>query len=234
MTTEDRYSELLKLVRERRSVRHFRPDPLPEGYAEKMIDVARWAPSGFHSQPWEFVIIKDEVVKGRVASALSSAPPAPAMRDEADPSKPKRAPGFGDAPVFVLLAGDWRSRVQFPDMPQPARDQGEREIFLSGLASAFLYLHLAAASLGLVSQWCSASAHGKTGQAVRDILGLPDYIVPYDMMAVGYPAEVPIEKEVRALADMIHYDACGPDDFRTPQKLQADIDLFTEWCVRAH
>ena len=75
------YDDFLSLVKARRSVRHFRPDPIPDGYVEKMIEVARWAPSGFHSQPWEFVVIRDPAVKGQVAAAVKhSASPAPAMR----------------------------------------------------------------------------------------------------------------------------------------------------------
>ncbi len=215
-------------------MRHFRPDPIPEGWVEKMVEIARWAPSGFHSQPWEFVVIKDEAVKGEVVAALSTYPPAPAMRDEVDPSRAKREPGFAGAPVFILLAGDWRARIQFPDKPQPDRERDEAGIFFSGLASAFLYLHLAATSLGLSSQWCSGAARGGSGEAVRKILGLPDYLRTYDMIAVGYGAEAPIPKELRELRDMIHYDACGPDDFRSTEKLEADTLKFTDWCVRAH
>jgi nitroreductase len=234
MAIESRYDELLSLVKDRRSVRHFRPDPIPEGYVERMIEVTRWAPSGFHSQPWEFVVIREKTVKDRIAAVVSAGPPAPAMRDDTDPSRPRREPGFADAPVFILLAGDWRARIQFPDRPQRDREAAEAEIFLSSLASAFLYLHLAATSLGLASQWCSGAALGESGEAVREILGLPEYIRTYDMMAVGYPAESPIDKELRDLTEMIHYDACGPEDFRSPEKIETDTRRSTEWCVRAH
>ncbi len=234
MTTACGYDQLLSLVEERRSVRHFRPDPIPDGYVERMIEIARWAPSGFHSQPWEFVVVRDKIVKDEVAAAVSAGPPAPAMKDDADRSLPRRKPGFADAPVFILLAGDWRARVQFPDKPQREREAQENAFFLSGLASAFLYLQLAAVSLGLSSQWVSNAAWGESGEAVRRILGLPEYIRSYDMMAVGYPAESPIEKKLRDVRDMIHYDACGSEDFRTPGRLAADTREFTEWCVRAH
>jgi nitroreductase len=234
MGTDCGYDQLLSLVRERRSVRHFRPDPIPEGDVEKMIEIARWAPSGFHSQPWEFVVIRDRIVKEQVAAAVSTGPPAPAMRDDVDPSRPRIKPGFADAPVFIFLGGDWRARIQFPNKPQGDRERDEAEIFLSSLASAFLYLHLAATSLGLASQWCSVAARGESGDAVRKILGLPDYIRSYDMMAVGYPAEPPLPKKLREVQDMIHYDAGGPEEFRSPKKLEADTCEFTEWCVRAH
>ena len=234
MSNKCGYDQLLSLVEERRSVRHFRPDPIPDGYVERMIEIARWAPSGFHSQPWEFIVIKDKTVKDEVAAAVGAGPPAPAMKDGADPSLPRRKPGFADAPVFILLAGDWRARVQFPDKPQREREAQETAFFLSGLASAFLYLHLAALSLGLSSQWVSNAAWGESGEAVRKILGLPEYIRSYDMMAVGYPAESPIEKKLRDARDMTHYDICGPEAFRTPERLEADTRVFTEWCVRAH
>jgi nicotinate-nucleotide--dimethylbenzimidazole phosphoribosyltransferase len=201
---------------------------------EKMVEVARWAPSGFHSQPWEFIIIQDPATKDQVVAAASASSPAPAVQDEADTSQAKRRPGFADAPVFILLAGDWRARIQFPNIPQPHRDRDEADIFLSGLASAFLYLHLAATSLGLASQWCSSAAHGRSGETVREILGLPEYIRTYDMMAVGYPAEPSIDKEVREVADMVHYYDGRPQDFRTPGKLEADRRRFTDWCGRAH
>ena len=52
MSHVGRYDALLELVKERRTVRRFKPDPVPPDYIAKIIDVARWAPSGFHTQPW--------------------------------------------------------------------------------------------------------------------------------------------------------------------------------------
>ncbi len=138
MTAEDRCDQLLSLVKDGRRVRHFRPDPIPEGYVERMVEAARWAPSGFHSQPWEFLVIRENTVKDKIAAAVSAGPPAPAMRDDTDPSQPRREPGVADAPVFIVLAGDWRARIQFPDRPKRDREAAESEIFLSSLASAFL------------------------------------------------------------------------------------------------
>ncbi|MBN2419807.1 MAG: nitroreductase family protein [Deltaproteobacteria bacterium] len=48
------YDNLLEVARKRRNNRKFKSDPIPAGYIEKIIEVARWAPSGFHTQPWEF------------------------------------------------------------------------------------------------------------------------------------------------------------------------------------
>jgi nitroreductase len=57
------YESLLELVKTRRSIRRFKPDPVPDEYIDKIIEVARWAPSGYNTQPWDFVIIKDKKLK---------------------------------------------------------------------------------------------------------------------------------------------------------------------------
>ena len=51
--------ELLELMKTRRSMRRFKPDPIPDEYIEKMLEAARWSPSGANAQPWEFIIIKE-------------------------------------------------------------------------------------------------------------------------------------------------------------------------------
>ena len=45
------YDGLLELVKKRRSVRHFKPDPIPDEYVEKILELARWAPSALNAQP---------------------------------------------------------------------------------------------------------------------------------------------------------------------------------------
>ena len=64
------YAGLLELVKKRRSIRRFRSDPVPDEYIEKIIEAGRWAPSGYNSQPWEFLVIKDKVLKDRILQPL--------------------------------------------------------------------------------------------------------------------------------------------------------------------
>ena len=45
------YDNLLDFVKKRRSKRRFKPDPIPDERIEQIIEVARWAPSGFNMQP---------------------------------------------------------------------------------------------------------------------------------------------------------------------------------------
>ena len=49
-----------QLVRERRSVRGFRPDLIPEETLQSIFETARWAPSGTNIQPWRIYVASGE------------------------------------------------------------------------------------------------------------------------------------------------------------------------------
>ncbi len=57
------YDMLIELLHRRMSVRKFKPDPLPEGAIEKIMEAGRWAMSGANGQPWEYVVVTDPRVK---------------------------------------------------------------------------------------------------------------------------------------------------------------------------
>ncbi len=65
------YDAFLELVKKRRSIRRFKPDSVPDEYIEKIIEAARWAPSGANSQPWEFVVIKDQETKDKIVDLIN-------------------------------------------------------------------------------------------------------------------------------------------------------------------
>ncbi len=230
---QEEYNHLLNLVKKRRTIRKFRPDPLPEGCIEKIIEIARWAPSGFHTQPWEFVVVKKKEVKDAIVRILDRyAPPITNIKPgEQLPAAPQAS--FRDAPVFIILLADWRAKVGLPGHPTE-NSAIVTSIYHSGLASAFLYLHLAATSLGLASQWYSAASRPEAEREIRTIIGFPESLTIYDMMVLGYPAAPPNPKELRSLASMTHYDDCGPQDFRTDEQVEADARKTWDWCMAEH
>lgn len=58
---------VLALLKERRSIRRYRPDPVPDEMVEQLLEAGRWAPSASNRQPWAFIIIRDEAIRQRVA-----------------------------------------------------------------------------------------------------------------------------------------------------------------------
>ena len=228
MASTDGYDCLLDLVTKRRTVRQFKPDPVPDEYISKIIEVVRWAPSGFHTQPWEFVVIRDGEVKAKIVAALDQH--APAIRDPA--KKDVERSSFRDAPVFMLALCDWRAKVGLPGSPRTNEEAAP--LYQSSMANAFLYMHLAATSLGLASQWYTATSRPGAERAIREIVGIPEALTIYDMMVVGYPAAPPGPKIVRELADMVHSDACGVQDFRTDGEVEEYARVTKAWCMGEH
>ncbi len=228
MESTEQYDHLLDLVKRRRSIRQFRPDPVPDEYITKIVEVARWAPSGFHTQPWEFVVIRDAQVRARIVAVLDEHAPA-----IADPEKKGLGrPSFRDAPVFILALCDWRAKVGLPFSPRTNEEAAP--LYHSSLANAFLYMQLAATSLGLASQWYTATSRPEAEEAIREIIGIPDALTIYDMMVLGHPATAPGSKIVRELEEMVHYDACGGDDFRTDDEVEAYARVTKAWCIGEH
>ncbi len=219
------YEALLELVKNRRTIRKFKPDPIPDEYIDKMIEMARWAPSGFNTQPWEFMVIKDQKLKDKLAQLAAEYRVNYGARLEAtrepwlEPLKlpPSYEPmDWNSAPVFIMLCGDTRTKVGLPMTVR--NDHGEcQSIFTSSLANAFLYLHLAATSLGLATNWVSALQTTLVHRLVKAVLGIPGELQIYDMMAIGYPAVKPRPKLLRDKETMVHYDHCREEDFRTDE-----------------
>lgn len=58
---------LLDLFRSRRSIRQYRPDPVPDELLDQVLEAGRWAPSASNRQPWDFIVIRDETVRREVA-----------------------------------------------------------------------------------------------------------------------------------------------------------------------
>ena len=223
------YDVLLEIARKRRTIRRFKPDPIPAEFVTKIIDVARWAPSGFHTQPWEFVVITEKELRQKIVELLQQyGPPIRNPNGEAT-----EAGRFDVAPVFIILLGDWRAKVGLPDAAQSS-DARVDGLFRTSLANAFLSMQLAATSLGLASQWYSAVSGERVQSGIKALIGIPEGLRIFDMMVLGYAAEEPIGKDVRELSDMVHYNACGTKDFRTDEEVAAYARQTKAWCLAAH
>jgi nitroreductase len=80
--------DLQTAVRERRSIRKFKPDPIPRKLIEDLLDTARWAPSWGNTQPWEIYVITGEPLEAfRKANTASVAGAEPLRNDVPMPEK---------------------------------------------------------------------------------------------------------------------------------------------------
>jgi nitroreductase len=79
---------LSEAIRHRRSTPSFAPDPLPEADLQKIVDAALLAPSGYNTQPWRFIVVRDPMQREKLCAA--------AMNQRR----------IAEAPVVIVACGD--------------------------------------------------------------------------------------------------------------------------------
>lgn len=68
--TEVSYDSMVGLLRARRSIRKYKPTPLPQGEIEAILEAMRYAPSASNQQAWEYVILTDGDEIKRLSTAV--------------------------------------------------------------------------------------------------------------------------------------------------------------------
>jgi len=190
-TIRERVHELniVRLFRERRSIRRYRPDALPRPLLEMLLDAAIWAPSAHNRQPGRFVVVENPAVKESLARAMGdqlrrdlAADGLAADRIEADAGRSYAR--MTSAPVVIVLC---LSLVDMDVYPDERRSQNEYLMAVQSAAMAGQNLLLAAHEAGLGACWMCAPLFVPDG--VRAALGLPDDWQPQALVTLGYPAE---------------------------------------------
>ena len=213
------YNEFLSVVKARKSCRGFSSDPVPDEYIDYMLEAARWAPSGANAQPWSFIVVRDPAVRAQILDAYNEhnmdfiywfeqqrRPDLrhPAYRmNNSDPDedlrvKKERTP-FRNAPVIIAVVGD--GRKQWATVMGAHTFSLDQTHLTDGMTNATLLLQLAAASLGLATQWVTIHIQ----EPFKEILGIPAPLVLHTIVPVGY-SHAQSNSKRNPLEDMVHYD----------------------------
>ncbi|MBI2830075.1 MAG: nitroreductase family protein, partial [Chloroflexi bacterium] len=118
------YEQFHELLMDRRTIRRFKPDPVPDDYIMKILDAGHYAMSGANSQPWEFIVVKDPKTREKIFNAYSQhfelmyyleqmripeyRHPAFNVAPEEKDKAHRMAAGWKDAPVFIIVLEDAR------------------------------------------------------------------------------------------------------------------------------
>ena len=180
-----------RLVRERRSVRHFRPDPVPRPVVEALIEAAGWAPSPHGRQPWRFAVVTRQAVKVGLADAMGAAWVEQLAMDGQDAETvAARLAGSRrrllGAPVLIVPCLYTADLDRYPD---PDRQAAEELMAVQSLGAAVQNLLLAAYDRGLDAGWMCAPLF--CPDTVRDALGLASDLSPQAIITVGHALQDP-------------------------------------------
>ena len=197
--------ELQVLLRSRRSVRRFRPDPIDPALIRGLLEAARWAPSPHNRQPWRFVVLQEADNRQRLAQAMGERLRAERLADGADPQAvqadvSRSYARITGAPLAVLLCMTLEQMDRYPDA---RRSRAERRMAVQGVAMAGQNLLLAAHAAGLGACWICAPLFAP--EVVRQVLELPEDWDPQGLVVLGWPAESPPERERMPLEQVTLY-----------------------------
>lgn len=220
-------NEFLDLVKRRRSIRRFEPDPIPDEYIEKIIEAARWAMSGANAQPWEFIIVKDQNTKNKMAESymdvrkeqyIIEKTHIEELRHHQLATQPTGVPGISEAPVVIVVCGDRRTlqATVLAALFIPA-SAGPDCTYVENMANVVNHLHLAVAALGLGSQWVSPSRVWE--QSLKALLDIPDILEIHAVVPIGYPAYDPTPSYRREPKEIVHFEKYDRSKFRSGEDI---------------
>ena len=185
--------DTIEAIKNRRSIRKFKSNPVDDKTLEIVLDAARLAPSWANTQCWKFIVIRDNATKASLAEIvqinpnLGSNPAANALRI---------------APVIVVAIAEKGVSGYFNG--KPLTDKGEYW-FMFDIALAMQNLTLAATALGLGTVHMGLFDH----QKAASILEVPDNYYVVAMTPLGYPEYQPNQRPRKALNEIVFYEKFG-------------------------
>ena len=218
--------ELYELAMNRRSIRGYQKDKdVPEKVIQKILEIARWAPSGGNGQPWEFIVIRDKETRDKIADLfLKQQEHKKEMEMAVRGDAKMTGAGFRNAPVHIVVLGDPRVNESYPIR---TREEKSDSHFYSGLANATLLIHLAATSLGLGSQYVSDASSPYMSTMLKVLLGIPEPLKIYHVVPIGYPSGVVSPPPRRELDSMTHLEKYDPNKFRSEKDFNKFLMTLT-------
>ena len=172
-------TDFIDLVKRRRSIRRYKPDPIPRAMMESCVEAARHAPSASNTQGWRFFIVEGQMKDRLVREALGGV------------VVPNR--WALTAPVVVALA--MKRSVVTHRIGAKIKDI-DYHLVDAGIAGEHFVLR--AAELGLGTCWIGWF----NKRAVRTVLDIPAAWDVPALITVGYPDEKPKPKERRTLNEI--------------------------------
>jgi len=193
-------------IEQRRSIRKFKPAPVPDEYIAALLDAARLAPSGCNAQPWRFKIVKEEETKLNLAEAAH------------------RQSFIAKAPVVLVCCADIKGYLEgtissiqnlgkvgsvenrivtlILERTEGMKKMSSKEIaprIAFNIAIAVEHIVLRALDFGLGTCWVRLINE----QMIREIFGWDDNIHIVALLPVGFPDESPQPRQRMGLKDII-------------------------------
>lgn len=174
--------DAIECIQKRRSVRKYKDKAVEWDKIANILEAGRLAPSSGNIQNWKFVVVREYANRKKIAKACFD------------------QEWVEEAPVLIVVTGEPEQGERFYG------SRGERLYTVQNCAAAVENMLLAATGLELGSCWVGAFDESQ----IRTILQLPEDVMPYAVVTVGYADEEPLlpqKKRIEWLVGMEKYMA---------------------------
>ncbi|WP_084578570.1 nitroreductase family protein [Sporomusa malonica] len=191
----------------RRSIRKFKQDPIPNEYVTELLEAARLAPSGTNHQPWRFIVIRNKIVQQKIQevaygqTCLSEAPVLLVCCADIQTYAKDTARRVQE--LVEVGAMEKETADKYPGLNQPKDEQALKTYIphaMLNVAIAMQNIALRAVSLGLGTCIIQLMKVKK----IAGILDLPDNIIITALMPVGFSNENPDPRPRVPLDELIY------------------------------
>jgi nitroreductase len=170
--------DVLTTIHQRRSVRHYKDEPVLPGQLDTLVRAAMAAPTAGNAQPWSFVVVTEQ----RRLLGLSEALPYGKM--------------LAKAGAAIVVCG----------LPARSLPGDSASHWVLDCATAAQNILLAAQGIGLGAVWVGVYPYEERMAGVRTVCDIPVEVQPLCVISVGVPAGVEQPKDKYA-ADNVHWEA---------------------------
>ena len=173
--------EILNLVKKRRHIHYFDPEPVSIEEIRTLLEAARWAPSAGNLQPWEIIVINSDKDRNTLVDALR-------MKEF-----------MRSAPLILVFCAD---------LNRSSERYGDRGTYLYAIqdtAAAIQNVLLTATALGLGSGWVGAFDE----EVIAGLFRLPANVRPMALIMIGKSEENPTPPSRREIEDFAHMGEFG-------------------------
>jgi nitroreductase len=158
------------LFRHQRAIRNFSDQAVPDELVHQVLTAAIHAPSGSNTQPWHFIVIRDQAVKNAISEVYEE---IRATYRPASPSASGDRQPLSAAPVLIVAC------VNTPASGEAGFQTG------ASIYPSVQNLMLAARAIGLGT--VLTTLHRRRKERIHEILGIPDHIESAAIIPLGWP-----------------------------------------------
>ena len=213
--TQNESDILLKIIRDRRSIRVFKPDPVPDEMLQKILEAGRWAPSGANGQPWELIVVREKEKRAKLSEILQDMgrwerENEPKYVDEGHVVFPINSFTYTKTvPVFIIVALD----PKWKKISIQVGDGSDDRIYRQSVGHLVQNMWLMTHALGLATVDVTVR---NVQDRIKKLLGIPNELEVSDILPIGYPAQKR-EKDRRPIGAVVHYDSFDKSKLRTDE-----------------